>query len=272
MLQLLHLSDLHLGAHRKSRNNLRMRMLAARICQHYAGPDAPVILISGDLTNNGTRDEFSQAVKILGRFRKAGFRLLVCPGNHDVGPMGNTFYPSAQANFQQQVLGELLGIQRARTATNRMAEFYPRVDHIHGVACIGLDSANQEDHLASGRIGRRQLIRLRSALAKIPAEMPIVVYVHHHVFQWVHAMRLWDSKDLLNVLDGRANLLCFGHKHQPRVWDALSRKSEKTGIDVLVSSGQSTAPKRRSWPPKFPYVRKLTVHPHGIVEVEELCL
>jgi len=249
-----------------------MRMLAARICQHYAGPDAPVILISGDLTNNGTRAEFAQAVKILGRFREAGFRILVCPGNHDVGPMGNTFYASSQVHFQQQVLGELLGIQRARTATNRMAEFYPRVDHINGVACIGLDSANREDHLASGRIGSAQLIRLRGALRQIPGDVPIVVYVHHHVFQWVHSMRLWDSQELLKILDGRANLLCFGHKHQPKVWDALSRKSEKTGIDVLVSSGQSTAPKRRSRPPVFPYVRKLTVHQNKVVEVENLCL
>lgn len=272
MLQLLHLSDLHLGSHRKTRNNLRMRMLAARICQRYAGPDAPVILISGDLTNNGTRAEFGQAVRILGRFRSAGFRMLVCPGNHDVGPMGNTFHRSAQVNFQQQVLGQLLGVARARTATNRMAEFYPRVDHINGVTCIGLDSANREDHLASGRIGQAQLLRLRVALKSIPADVPIVVYVHHHVFQWVHSMRLWDSKDLLNILDGRANLLCFGHKHQPRVWDSLSRRAEKTGIDVLVSSGQSTAPKRRSRPPVFPYVRKLMVHQNGIVEVEDLCL
>ncbi len=271
-LELIHLSDLHVGPSARHKNALRLRMLVARICQRYAGPDAPAILISGDLTNNGTAPELRQAAKILARFKEAGFHLLVCPGNHDVGPKGNTFSPAAQVNFQQIILGELLEVTGARTATNRMHTFYPRVETLRGVACIGLDTANQEDHLASGRIGEQQCSALQSQLAQIPAGTPIVVYMHHHVFQWVHAMRLWDSDDLLRTLGRRVTLLCFGHKHQSRVWLPGSARSRETGVELLVASGSSTVPEKRSRPPRFPYVRMLTIHQNGQPTHEDLCL
>ena len=137
---------------------------------------------------------------------------------------------------------------------------------------FALDTANREDHLASGRVGERQLASLRTALAGIAADVPIVVYMHHHMFQWVHSMRLWDSEALSAVLGGRANLLCFGHKHQSRVWGPGSKRSRETGIDLIVSSGQSTAPKRRSRPPKFPHVRLLTVQKPGVPSYKDLCL
>ena len=168
---------------------------------------------------------------------------MACPGNHDYGLAGNFYTEKSQQLYQDYILGELLGIKKAGRSDVKMEDIYPTVDKINGFMFIGVDSVvgNEDDllHFASGEVGGDQRKKLAAILTD-PAhsDMQKIVYFHHHpfyrnLFKKI-ALELDDAREVMRLLGGRIDFLCFGHKHVADIWPA------EHGIDWIMASGQST--------------------------------
>lgn len=236
------LSDLHVHRKPEAGENRTLERLVAHLRQRFAAETRPHVVITGDLTDNGAEDEYHRVVALLRPLVEDGFVLTACPGNHDVGLKGNSFMTSARIDFQRHVLGELLGMARARSSSDRMAELYPLVTQGSDAVLVGLDTANDEGMLASGRIGRRQLELLREIVSERDRGKGLLVFLHHHPFDRRRSMRVEDAEAMLDLLDGQADVLCFGHRHVWGKWPGYRN------IGVVLASGKSTKQERRRGP------------------------
>lgn len=234
MSRVLQLSDLHVRARHNARENRRLRRVVRWIRQKHG--DRPHVILSGDITHNGAEREYANALEILRPLREDGFPIVSCPGNHDVGPLGNSFSVAARVYFQQYILGQLMGIPAAAEPNDILDRYYPMVTPLGDATLIGLDSAHREDYLASGRLGAAQLARLDVALNEVAPGNQVLVYVHHHPFMRGRSMRMRDGDQLLAAIAGRVELLCFGHRHE---WDQLSGEHQ---VPIICASGKTTKP------------------------------
>jgi 3',5'-cyclic AMP phosphodiesterase CpdA len=249
------LSDIHVGRRRGDRDNLALKRIVRHLCGAYPVDARPQVILSGDVTNNGSEAEFANALEILAPLRDAGFPIVACPGNHDVGPLGNSFAASSRVYFQQYVVGELMGVAAAKTASDVMDDLYPRVTPVDGGLLIGLDSAHQEDFLAAGRIGEAQLAKLRTILRERAPGTTTLVYVHHHPFLWGPQMAMVDADALMDALRDQVDVLCFGHKHRWGRW------MNRAGIRLVLASGKATKLRRR---PRRHEYWEVTVKPGSV--------
>src|SRR6476646_6847435 len=76
MARLVHLSDLHFGAHDED------LVEAVERKADELKPD--LIVISGDFTQRARTEQFKEACHFLEKLREAGHEVLGVPGNHDV--------------------------------------------------------------------------------------------------------------------------------------------------------------------------------------------
>src|SRR6187397_168250 len=76
MPRLIHLSDLHFGAH----DPRLVEAVETRIDEEE--PD--LVVISGDFTQRARTEQFKEACSFLERLKHAGHEVLGVPGNHDV--------------------------------------------------------------------------------------------------------------------------------------------------------------------------------------------
>ncbi|MCP4374484.1 MAG: hypothetical protein GY797_41235 [Deltaproteobacteria bacterium] len=110
MLRFIHISDLHLQKNDKKEENENLNNLVRYITDEYkSSSDKPLILITGDIVQNGKQEEYDNAVRLL-KPLNSNFDILVCPGNHDYGPAGNIYTEGAQARYLTEIHGKLLCI------------------------------------------------------------------------------------------------------------------------------------------------------------------
>ena len=188
------------------------------------------LLVTGDLTAIGTRDELEQARAALAPFES---RLTVIPGNHDRTSR-------ATAPHFESVFGDVLRSDLPELCAEGP---YPLV-HLIGeqVAIVGLDSGRvpRIPGVARGWVGRAQL----SALERILADdrlrgRAVVVAVHHAPLEpngkpdrALHG--LLDAAALLAIADQhRVAAICHGHIHH-------RYKVERAGRTPLFDAGAST--------------------------------
>ncbi len=240
---ILHLSDLHVQARADHPHNRRLGGLVARIVADYRAVQ-PIVIITGDLVDDGERAQYRELLRLLRPIKDAGLKILAAPGNHDCGPMGNSYLASARVEYQRHVVADLMGIGVADTASDVMANLYPMVHRIDGITYVGLDSVvgmiGGGMHFARGAVGAPQLAKLRTIIDYDHGRQPIVVYLHHHPFDRNFTMALRDSAELMAVLANRVDLLLFGHEHRVDVWPGPHRPILH-GIRGIIASGQTTA-------------------------------
>lgn len=226
MKKIIHLSDLHAGY-----GDLTSKLgdLVTRMIFHKTPADNFVVVVTGDIVEDATRDgSYEEASVHLDRLKKAGFTVLVIPGNHDYGT-GNLGNPKYIKRFKKHFFG-------------KSKIKYPKLDLIDTVAFLGLDSMEDEvnwyDFLwAQGELGKRQLNRLSTMLETddVVNAAYRVVYLHHHPFHPKPFHQLRDSEKLGEILTESAiDVLLFGHNHDGRVW------SGHWGISRVYDGGTST--------------------------------
>lgn len=205
MKKIIHLSDLHVGY---PGLDARLRELVRNLIFLKEPASDYVVLITGDHVEDATEyDAYAAPRRALDGLREAGFTVLSCPGNHDLGTGtlgGKQFVPL----FARAFLGG-------------EAEF-PKLDVVDGCAFVGLNSMAEElnwyDRLfAQGELGDAQLGRLDALLAdpRVTAAEKRVVYLHHHPFDARPLHGLKDSAALGEIVRGRGNVdaLLYGHNH-----------------------------------------------------------
>jgi Icc protein len=182
------LSDLHCG----SPHFVPSLLDRAIVEVNELEPD--VVIVSGDLTGDGLRDEYLAARQALDRI--ACERMIVIPGNHDSRNVGYVHFE------------ELFGERRSEM-------------HADGISILAVDSTEPDlDHGVIGR-GRYQWIQERFGEAQ---ESYLRIFVlHHHLLPVPGTGRernvVHDAGDTIEcLLRSDVHLVLSGHKHVPYAW------------------------------------------------------
>ncbi len=186
LVRIAHISDLHCGS------RYHIPSLAARVIDELNDIEPDIIVVTGDLTDMGFRQEFNQAHRLLSRLECPD--RLVLLGNHDARNVGDEHF------------AELFGARSSEL--------------LHGeVRILGIDSS--EPDLDSGRVGRERYRWIEERFSE-PDEFKIVA-MHHHLVPVPGTGRerniVYDAGDMLRVLAScGTDLVLCGHKHVPNVW------------------------------------------------------
>ena len=180
------ISDLHCGS------QYHIPSLATRVVDEINELRPDALVVTGDLTDMGFRQEFKVAHRFISRMEVEN--VLVLPGNHDARNVGDLHFE------------ELFG--------SRSTEL-----RFRGVRIVGLDSS--EPDLDAGRIGRNRYRWIEERFSE-PDEFKIVA-LHHHLLPVPGTGRerniVYDAGDVLRVLGGSGcDVVLCGHKHVPHVW------------------------------------------------------
>src|SRR3954447_5792438 len=186
MFRIVQLSDLHSGQQFFLPDHLE-RAIAET---NELAPD--VVVISGDLTSHGFKDEYVLAREYLNRVECDA--MVVIPGNHDSRNVGYVHF--------EELFGDRNSVLRVGDAS-----------------IVAVDSS--EPDLDNGQIGRGRYRWIEEQFAA-PARLRIFV-LHHHLLPIPGTGRerniVHDAGDALECLQrAGANLVLSGHKHVPYAW------------------------------------------------------
>lgn len=260
-MKIIHLSDTHIGhgdcalQSRKIVDDLTLW----RPCdtgQH-------LIIHTGDLVHDASDSaSLDLAHQLLSELRAFGYRILLCPGNHDYGDslsMSAGLATQFRSRFREFLFPDQGQAEDAGDAS------FPTLHSVGNWAFIGLDSNWGElgrfDRLfAEGKFGEEQLARLDDMLdQQLASGNRVAVYFHHHPYpygfmvnpglgesaaigQWIMRLtrsfrRLKDAFSFNQTVRDRAHLLLFGHMHFGLDCRA---ESGKYGIPLAFDGGSST--------------------------------
>ena len=224
-----HFSDLHCGDARYDE-----QLLDSVIDQvNELAPD--LVVIPGDLTVNGYRDEYELAKAQLDRLECPD--VLVCPGNHDSRNVGYLHF--------KELFGE-------RWATRDVKFETPASElEFEKVRIVSLDSTKPD--LNDGEIGRHRYEWLAEQLDN-SSDFTIVA-VHHHLVGIPGTGRerniVLDAGDVLEIIDHYGvDLVLAGHRHVPFAW--------QVNRTLIVTSGTACTWRTRGiTPPSYNIVTVL---------------
>lgn len=150
-----------------------------------------IVIITGDLTENGLAAEYNGAKKFIDRIECKN--KIIVPGNHDSRNAGYLFFED---------------IFKSRSTFGHFGE----------VTVVGLDSSQPD--LEEGHIGRENYDWIGETFSKNSFK---VFALHHHLIPIPKTGRgnnvLVDAGDVLELLDrSGVNLVLCGHWHIPWFW------------------------------------------------------
>ncbi len=242
--RILHLSDLHLGRTTEEEENFKL--IVEYILDKGRNDwqnDKPLILITGDIVNDGTDAQYQVAVGYLDKLYNAGFTLRVIPGNHDYGENGN------HAKIENFILfkGYFAHLHQMQFPHKKLIN-----DHIY----VGLNSMEEytEVNFARGKLGSGQIKTACDYLRSLPARkngQKVIVCLHHHpflfpdegVFKHIgekvgHCLK--DSADFLKEIRSLGvDILLFGHEHRHLAFSG-TEINKACNVPYIFSAGKST--------------------------------
>jgi len=182
---LVQISDVHCGP------MLRKETLGAATKEiNDLSPD--LVLVTGDLTENGLMSEFEMASKELKKIRAN--KVIYLSGNHDYRSTGYLLFK----------------------------EFFPfsQVTEFGDAVIIVLSSARPDRD--DGEVGHRQNLWLEKTLTKYKDKVKIVT-IHHHIVPvpdtGADQITVVDAGDVLrSLVKSDVNLVLCGHRHRPWRW------------------------------------------------------
>jgi 3',5'-cyclic AMP phosphodiesterase CpdA len=191
-VRVLHISDLHAGSVAEAEVERGLEPLIQRI-------DPELIIVSGDLTHRGRREQHERAAAFLNQL---GRPLLVIPGNHDIP---YTFPARFTRPFRE--------FERIWTTTEP-------VFRSGSLFVVGLNSVRPWRH-QSGGIRESQLRKAADLLAGAPDGVVRIVVLHHHLIgaPWRSRKKpvARRTRVLASLVDAGAELILAGHIHQAAV-------------------------------------------------------
>jgi 3',5'-cyclic-AMP phosphodiesterase len=185
VVAIAHISDPHVGSPYFVPN------LMNRVIVELNELEPDVVVVTGDFTNFGYRQEFKTAAAYLERIKSPVHSV---PGNHDARNVG-------YVHFEELIGPRHWGID------------------VKGVRIVGADSS--EPDLDEGQIGRERYPWLAEQFG---GDWGLKIFaLHHHLIPIPGTGRerniVFDAGDLLEILIGnQVNLVLSGHKHVPYVW------------------------------------------------------
>jgi 3',5'-cyclic AMP phosphodiesterase CpdA len=230
------LSDLHCG-------DLRFDGRLITNCVDAVNALRPdLLVVAGDLTANGYREEFEEAREYIDAMECP--RKIVIAGNHDCRNVGYLHFE------------EIFGPRASTLVFTHSGACGKHLSERVEVVAVDSNKADLDD----GEVGRHNY---RFIEERFSGEVTFKIFVlHHHLVHIPGTGRerniVWDAGDVLQVLrDVRVDIVLSGHKHVPYVWP-LDRM-------YLITSGTvCTWRTRGHTPPSYNIVEiegeEITVH------------
>jgi len=226
MARLIHLSDLHFGAH----DDRLVEAVERRVDD--AKPD--LVVISGDFTQRARTEQFKEACQFLERLRKAGHEVLGVPGNHDV-PLYDVL---------RRFLSPLTRYRRF--IDQSLCPFH----ELPGAAVLGINTARSLT-FKDGRINEDQVAFIRDTFARTRPETARILVTHHPLF----ALPVGDGPELGKaigrqelalsaVADAGVDLLLAGHNHRASAHHAEELVTD-AGSALVIQAGTATSTRLR---------------------------
>ena len=226
MLRLLHLSDLHFGAHEPH----LVEAVEARV--HEDKPD--LVVISGDFTQRARTEQFKQACAFLARLREAGHEVLAVPGNHDV-PLYDVL---------RRFLSPLTRYKRF------IDESLCPYHELPGATVLGINTARSLT-FSDGRISHEQMDFIRDTFARSRPDALRILVTHHPLF----ALPVGDGPELGKAVgrhelaldaisEAGVDLLLAGHNHRASTHNARDLVT-RAGASLVVQAGTATSHRLR---------------------------
>src|SRR5215210_6153812 len=230
MTRLVHLSDLHFGAH-----DPRLVEAVERKADALQ-PD--LIVISGDFTQRARTEQFREACQFLEGLRERGHEVLGVPGNHDV-PLYDVL---------RRFLSPLTRYRRFIDET--LCPFF----ELPGVAVLGINTARSLT-FKDGRISKEQVEFIRDTFARTPREAVRILVTHHPLF----AVAVGDEVEraigrqelaLDAIEQAGVDMLLAGHAHHASTHLA-SDLVTRAGGALVVQAGTATSTRVREQDQSF---------------------
>jgi 3',5'-cyclic AMP phosphodiesterase CpdA len=226
MARLIHLSDLHFGAHDPE--------LVDAVAERVDEEKPDLVVISGDFTQRARTEQFKEACEFLDRLREAGHDVLAVPGNHDV-PLYDVF---------RRFLSPLTRYKRYIDET--LCPFH----ELPGVALLGINTARSLT-FKDGRISHEQMQFIRESFDRSHPDSLRVLVTHHPLF----ALPVGETGDveraagrselaLEAAADAGVDMFLAGHHHTPSTHSARDLVT-KAGPALVIQAGTATSVRLR---------------------------
>jgi 3',5'-cyclic AMP phosphodiesterase CpdA len=230
MTRLIHLSDLHFGAH----DPVLVEAVEQRV--HDDAPD--LVVISGDFTQRARTEQFQEACRFLERLREAGHDVLAVPGNHDV-PLYDVLrrFLSPLTRYMRYIDNTLCPLQE-----------------IPGATVLGINTARSLT-FKDGRISHEQMDFIRETFERTDPNSTRIVVTHHPLFALALgesiAPAVGRSEMALDALgEAGVDLLLAGHNHQASVHNARDLVT-RAGPALVIQAGTATSTRLREQQQSF---------------------
>jgi 3',5'-cyclic AMP phosphodiesterase CpdA len=230
MPRLVHLSDLHFGAH----DEKLVGAVETRVDE--LKPD--LVVISGDFTQRAKTEQFREACQFLERLQNNGHEVLGVPGNHDV-PLYDVLrrFLSPLARYRRFIDDNLC----------------PFVE-LPGLAILGINTARSLT-FKDGRINRDQVAFIRDTFSRTPKDSFRVLVTHHPLFALEvegETARAIGRQDLAldAIQEAGVDMLLAGHNHHASTHSA-SDLVTRAGGALVVQAGTATSTRVREQEQSF---------------------
>ena len=224
MPRLVHLSDLHFGAH----DERLVEAVGAEVDQ--LRPD--LVVISGDFTQRAKTEQFREACEFLEQLQRSGHEVLGVPGNHDV-PLYDVLrrFLSPLARYRRFIDESLC----------------PFVE-LPGLAVLGINTARSLT-FKDGRINQDQVSFIRDTFARTPRDSFRVLVTHHPLFALEVAGEVAPAVGRQElaidaVQEAGVDMLLAGHNHHASTHSA-SDLVTRAGGALVVQAGTATSTRVR---------------------------
>ena len=230
MTRIVHLSDLHFGAHDE-------RLVEAVDWEvDRLKPD--LVVISGDFTQRAKTEQFREACKFLEGLRDRGHEVLGVPGNHDV-PLYDVL---------RRFLSPLARYRRFIDDT-----LCPFIE-LPEVAVLGINTARSMT-FKNGRINRDQVNFIRETFARVASDKMRIIVTHHPLFALQvggEVERAIGRQELAldAVEESGVDMVLAGHAHHASSQDAGELVTRAGGV-LVVQAGTATSTRVREQEQSF---------------------
>ena len=184
-MKIVHISDIHCGPEFQ-------RSVFERAADEINDLHPDVLVVSGDLTENGLLSQFRLAEEMLELIECK--RKLYCSGNHDYRSTGYLLFK----------------------------RFFPSKPIVRLGGCIFATVSTARPERNEGEVGHRQVVWLEHTLARY-RNLTKIVIIHHHLIQVPDTgpdnIPVIDAGDTLRgILESKVDFVLAGHRHRPWRW------------------------------------------------------
>ena len=230
MGRIIHLSDLHFGAHDpKLVEGVERKVDEAK-------PD--LVVVSGDFTQRARTEQFQEACRFLERLRDAGHEVLAVPGNHDV-PLYDVLrrFLSPLTRYMRYIDDTLCPMQE-----------------IPGATVLGINTARSLT-FKDGRINEDQMRFIRETFDRTDPKAMRILVTHHPLFALTVGETVTSavgrSELALDAIgDAGVDMLLAGHNHDASVHSARDLVT-RAGAALVIQAGTATSTRVREQSQSF---------------------